>query len=100
MLWVLPKINLIGSKASSPTVLNRSVRIGQMFFLPQKVTSSVIQGSVLGPCLFIIYIETLLCRLRNSSIAFANDLKIIHEATLIKSDAMQHDVDCVYNWSL
>ena len=56
------------------------------------------QGSILGPSLFTIYIEPLLCRLHNSSVAFANDLKLIHEATLIKSDAMQHDVDCLYNW--
>ena len=88
------KLNWIKSFLSNWT---QSVHIGQVFSFPQKVTWSVMQGSILGPSLFTIYIEPLLCRLHNSSVAFANDLKLIHEATLIKSDAMQHDVDCLYN---
>ena len=101
MLQVLPKKTDMSEKLNSyPTVLNQCALVKHSLFHMQKVISGVIQGSILGPCLFTICIDTLSCRLHNFSVASADDIKLIHGGTLVKFDTMLHDVNCVYNWSL
>ena len=50
------------------------------------------------PCL-IIYLSTSLQALRLLD-SFTDNLKLINKTTLIKSNAVQHGVDCAYNKSL
>ena len=63
---------------------------------PGPVCSGVPQGSVLGPLLFVIYIDDLAQKLSNPSFFFADDVKII--GSNIHTD-LQRDLDEVTKWS-
>ena len=67
----------------------------------RKVDSGVPQGSVLGPILFVIYINTLPEVASNSQIyLFADDTKIYKAITNTEDCQMlQHDVDKMYEWT-
>ena len=63
--------------------------------------SGVPQGSVLGPVLFIIYINSMILKAGNANIyLYADDLKLYRE---IKSEEdtelLQKDLDTLYDWS-
>ena len=64
------------------------------------LTSGVPQGSVLGPVLFLIYIDDLVNELECPVLLFADDAKIFKE---IRSqddiEAMQRDLRRLENWS-
>lgn len=66
-----------------------------------KVTSGVPQGSVLGPLLFVIYINTLVKRAENSELyLYADDLKLFKEINSIEdTEKLQQDLDNLYNWT-
>ena len=65
-----------------------------------KVMSGIPQGSVLGPILFVIYINDLPAEVKSRALLFADDTKIYR---LIKSIAdskqLQQDLDGVVEWS-
>lgn len=64
------------------------------------VLSGIPQGSVLGPILFIIYINDLLDNIKSDGLLFADDTKIFH--TILSRDdalALQSDIDKLEKWS-
>lgn len=67
-----------------------------------KVTSGVPQGSILGPVLFLMYVNDLPAECQNSkALLFADDAKIFR-AISCKSDCLllQHDLNRIFEWSI
>ena len=64
------------------------------------VISGIPQGSVLGPALFIIYINDILDNVTSDGFLFADDTKIFRQI-LSKEDALalQADIDALEEWS-
>ncbi len=64
------------------------------------VTSGIPQGSVLGPCLFVIFINDLPEVVKSLVQMFADDTKVYTEIHSNEDHAkLQHDIDSLYNWS-
>ena len=67
---------------------------------PEAVISSVIQGSVLGPILFIIYIADLASSTSGGILTFADDTKLRRAIeSMTDKMALQHDLDQIAGWS-
>lgn len=68
------------------------------------ITSGVIQGSVLGPILFLLYINNLFTHVKHGEVfLFADDVKIVYASPPSESSALckliQHDLDALTTWS-
>ena len=66
----------------------------------QQVTSGIPQGSVLGPILFVIYINDLPDKLESDCYMFADDTKIFRQiASTSDNEILQSDVKKLKDWS-
>lgn len=75
----------------------QSVHIRGHFSQPAKVTSGVPQGSVIGPLLFILYVNEIPELVQGTAKLFADDAKIFDKD--YNKDSLQKDLDILYEWS-
>ena len=62
------------------------------------VTSGVLQGSVLGPLLFIIFINDVTDSIQHSEFfLYCDDLKLFSVSSI---DKIQNDIDSLFSWSI
>ena len=79
----------------------QAVRIGQSISNTLPVVSGVPQGSILGPILFLIFINDLPDNINSACKIFADDTKIYSSVnTLDDSNILQGDLDELFNWSM
>ena len=71
------------------------VRVGFTASNASVIRSGVPQGSVLGPLLFMIYINDLPENIISQSLLYAHDLKIWNT----EHNQLQMDIDAINNWS-
>ena len=76
------------------------VNVKEMKSDPATVLSGILQSSVLGPILFVIYINDLPEVVKCGTYLFANDTKIFRQITT-KEDALQlqSDINSLEQWS-
>ena len=76
------------------------VRVNGELSEPKAVISGIPQGSVLGPLLFVIYINDLPDVVCSNVLLFADDTKIFRQVAT-KDDALQlqEDIDALARWS-
>ena len=66
-----------------------------------EVTSGVPQGSVLGPALFLIYINDIDHEIASSVLKFADDTKIFYKVACPEAAfTLQDDLNKLYDWSI
>ena len=93
-------ITRLNMRGISGTILNwirnflperqQKVKVGNIFSKTTDVTSGVHQGSILGPIVFIIYINDLPDCVSCTCIVFADDTKLYHFSS--KSSVLQKDL--------
>ena len=76
------------------------VRVNGTQSVPAPVVSGIPQGTVLGPVLFVLYINDILDSVTSEGFLFADDTKIFHHITSIE-DALklQSDIESLEDWS-
>ena len=58
---------------------NQKVVISGVSSTPRNITAGVPQGSILGPLLFLIYINDFGCNLNSESYLFVDDTSLLHQ---------------------
>jgi len=78
------------------------VRVGSTFSSPNQLTSGVVQGSVLGPLLFLLYVDDVVKQLKHGIVCklYADDLKLYSVIqTPHDVSALQCSLDALATWS-
>ncbi|MFH4980885.1 hypothetical protein AB6A40_007594 [Gnathostoma spinigerum] len=77
------------------------VKIGESFSTPREISSGVPQGSILGPLLFLIYVNNIADELSSTCMLFADDSKLYKEISdpTIDFPALQRDLRILSEWS-
>ena len=76
------------------------VKVNGEFSTWKDVTSGIPQGSVLGPILFVLFINDLPEEVDSTVYLFADDTKIYRQvATTGDVSTLQNDIDNLFNWS-
>lgn len=75
------------------------VKVGRARSHSYDISSGVPQGSVLGPLIFILFINDLAVRLKSGKLMYADDLKIYREiSSTLDCCALQSDVNELISW--
>ena len=76
------------------------VRVNGELSISKPVISGIPQGSVLGPLLFVLYINDLPDTVQSNVLLFADDTKIFnHISSIDDAIALQKDIDALNHWS-
>jgi hypothetical protein len=75
------------------------VRVGNCYSAEAPVTSGVIQGSVLGPTLYNIFLNALLQEINLPAQAYADDLKIIVDTVANSNEVVQNEINKIAAWA-
>jgi hypothetical protein len=75
------------------------VCVGNCYSAVAPVTSGVIQGSVLGPTLYNIFLNSLLQQINLPAQAYADDLKVIVDTAAHSSDIIQSEINKIAAWA-
>ena len=105
LLWKLEKVGVAGKILHwiSDFLLGRYVRVqvNEALSEPTPMLSGVPQGSVLGPQLFLLYINDLPSALGLNCLLFADDVKIwAPVCSTDDADYLQSSLDRLHQWSL
>ena len=75
------------------------VRLSSFLSLPHVILSGVPQGSILGPLLFVIFINDLCDRIITKHLLFADDIKLYNRISSTDDcKILQSDINAVLDW--
>jgi hypothetical protein len=77
----------------------QQVRVGDYYSSVSDVTSGVVQGSVVGPGIYTVFVNSLFARLHLPVGGFADDIKFIADVTIHGAAYVQSEIDEVVKWS-
>ena len=107
ILEYLRRINCIGIGGKLFKILKsylsgrlQYVKIGNLILKNSSVTSGVPLGSILGPLLFLIFINDVPETVFNSKVfLFADDLKLLYNENLGNAHRIKQELDSILRWS-